>query len=188
MAAVTICSDLGAQKNKVWHCFPCFIFVFWMLSFKPTFSLSTFTFIKRLFSSSSLSAIRVAFAKTGNMSESEVAQSCPTLCNPMDCSQPTTLLCPWDFPGNSTGVDCQRRVNGSNCKWLCFFLRWRKWSKLDHSDNWTSLHMVNSKNYYMYFKWVNFMACDLSLKKYVKNNYNYLYCSVQFCKHEEEEK
>ena len=35
------------------------IFVFWMLSFKPTFSLSSFTFIKRLFSYSSLSAIRV---------------------------------------------------------------------------------------------------------------------------------
>ena len=36
------------------------ILVFWMLlSFKPTFSLSTFTFSKRLFSSSSLSAIRV---------------------------------------------------------------------------------------------------------------------------------
>ena len=32
--------------------------VFWMLSFKPTLSLSSFTFIKRLFSSS-LSAIRV---------------------------------------------------------------------------------------------------------------------------------
>ena len=31
----------------------------WMLSFKPTFSLSSFTFIKRLFSSSSLSAITV---------------------------------------------------------------------------------------------------------------------------------
>src|SRR5574341_1535750 len=30
-----------------------------MLSFKPIFSLSSFTFIKRLFSSSSLSAIRV---------------------------------------------------------------------------------------------------------------------------------
>ena len=29
------------------------IVVFWMLSFKPTFSLSSFTFIKRLFSSSS---------------------------------------------------------------------------------------------------------------------------------------
>ena len=35
------------------------ILVFWMLSSKPTFSLSSFTFIKRLFSSSSLSAIRV---------------------------------------------------------------------------------------------------------------------------------
>ena len=35
------------------------ILVFWTLSFKPTFSLPFFTFIKRLFSSSSLSAIRV---------------------------------------------------------------------------------------------------------------------------------
>ena len=32
---------------------------FWMLNFKPAFSPSSFTFIKRLFSSSSLSAIRV---------------------------------------------------------------------------------------------------------------------------------
>ena len=32
---------------------------FWMLSFKPAFSLFSFTFIKRLFSSSSLSTIRV---------------------------------------------------------------------------------------------------------------------------------
>ena len=35
------------------------IFIFWMLSFKPAYSLSSFTFIKRLFSSSSLSAVRV---------------------------------------------------------------------------------------------------------------------------------
>ena len=33
--------------------------VFWILSFKPTFSLSCFTFIKMHFSSSSLSAIRI---------------------------------------------------------------------------------------------------------------------------------
>ena len=58
--------------KMVWHCFHCFpiyfswsegpdamIFVFWMLSFKPTFSLSSFTFIKRLLSSFLLSAIRV---------------------------------------------------------------------------------------------------------------------------------
>ena len=35
------------------------IFIFWILNFKPTFSLSSFTFIMRLFSYSSLSAIRV---------------------------------------------------------------------------------------------------------------------------------
>ena len=70
MAAVTICIDFGAPQNKVCLCFHCFpiyllwsdadamILVFWMLSFKPTFSLSSFTFIKRLFSSS-LSAIRL---------------------------------------------------------------------------------------------------------------------------------
>ena len=34
------------------------ILIFWMLSFKPAFSVSSFTFIKRLFSSSSLSASR----------------------------------------------------------------------------------------------------------------------------------
>ena len=39
------------------------IFVFWLLIFKPAFSLSSFTFIKKLFSFSSLSAITmVSFA------------------------------------------------------------------------------------------------------------------------------
>ena len=72
MAAVTIYSNFGVPKNKVCHRFHCFlihlhevmgpdamILVFWMLSLKSTFPLSSFTFIKRLFSSSSLSAIRV---------------------------------------------------------------------------------------------------------------------------------
>ena len=72
MAVVTICSDFGAQKNKVCHYFHCFsIYLPWSngtgyhdlcfpnVEFKPTFSLSSFTFIKRLFSSSSLPAIRV---------------------------------------------------------------------------------------------------------------------------------
>ena len=73
MAAVTICSDFGAPKNKVSHCFYCFpIYLPWsdgtgchdlrflnVLSFKPAFSLSSFTFIKRLFSSSLPSTIRV---------------------------------------------------------------------------------------------------------------------------------
>ena len=37
--------------------------------------------------------------------ESEVAQSCPTLCDPMDCSL-ARLLCLWDSPGKNTGVGC----------------------------------------------------------------------------------
>ena len=72
MAAITICSDFGAPQNKVSHCFHCFpIYLPWSdgtrchdLSFlnvelNPTFSFSSFTFIKRLFSFSSLSAISV---------------------------------------------------------------------------------------------------------------------------------
>ena len=47
----SICHEMMGPNAK--------ILVFWMLSFKPTFPLSSFTFIKRLFSSSSLSAIRV---------------------------------------------------------------------------------------------------------------------------------
>ena len=39
-------------------------------------------------------------------SESEVAQSCLTLSDPMDCSPPGSPR-PWDFPGRSTGVGCQ---------------------------------------------------------------------------------
>ena len=30
----------------------------------------------------------------------------PTISDPMDCSLPTRLLHPWDFPGKSTGVGC----------------------------------------------------------------------------------
>ena len=64
MASVTICSDFGAQENKICHCFHFFpIYLPWsdgsrwmilflnQLSFKPTFLLLSFTLIKKLFSS-----------------------------------------------------------------------------------------------------------------------------------------
>ena len=72
MAAVTVISDFGAQENKVCHCFYIFPFylpwsdgtgchdlIFLMLSVNPAFSLFFFTLIKKFFSPSSLSAIRV---------------------------------------------------------------------------------------------------------------------------------
>ena len=39
-------------------------------------------------------------------SESEVAQSCPTLRDPIDCSLP------WDSPGKNTGVGCHFLLQG----------------------------------------------------------------------------
>ena len=72
MAAVTICSDFGTQENKVchrFHCLPIYLpwsdgtrcrdFCFKILSLKSAFSLFSFTFIKGLFGSSLLSAMRV---------------------------------------------------------------------------------------------------------------------------------
>ena len=43
-------------------------------------------------------------------SESEVAQSCLTLWDPMD----TRLLRPWDFLGKSTGVGCHFLLQGTS--------------------------------------------------------------------------
>ena len=90
------------------------------LNFKPTFSLSCFTLIKRLFSSSLLSAIRVVscayqrllifllavlipVSDSSNpaflmmysaykLSKVLVAQWCPTFCELMDCSPPGSFL------------------------------------------------------------------------------------------------
>ena len=44
IVSLSICHEVMGQESM--------ILVFWMLNFKPTFSLSSFTFIKRLFSSS----------------------------------------------------------------------------------------------------------------------------------------
>ena len=72
MASGTICSDFGAQEKEICHYFHLFPFYlpcsngarspdlrFLIFSLKPALSLPSFTLIKRLFSSSSLSAIRV---------------------------------------------------------------------------------------------------------------------------------
>ena len=72
MAAVTILSDFRAQEEEICHYFHLFLLYlqwsngarchdlrFLMFSFKPDLSLFSFTLIKRHFSSSSLSALRV---------------------------------------------------------------------------------------------------------------------------------
>ena len=49
--------------------------------------------------------------RTSPESESEVAQSCPTLWDPHGL-WPARLLRPWDFPGKNTGVGCHFLLQG----------------------------------------------------------------------------
>ena len=82
MASVTIHSDFGAQENKLCHCFHWFsichevmgpdvmIFTFWMLSFKPAFSFSSFTFIKGLFSCGVICIFEVIDISPSNLDSS----------------------------------------------------------------------------------------------------------------------
>ena len=57
-----------------------------------------------------------------------VTWSCPTPCNPMDCS-----LCPWDSPDKNTGVSCHSLLQGVfptkglNQRLLCL-LHWQEGS------------------------------------------------------------
>ena len=75
MASFTVCIDFGAQENKMCHFFyfpppichevmgpDAMILVFWRLSFKPAFSLSSFTLVKKFFSYSSLSVIIIVLS------------------------------------------------------------------------------------------------------------------------------
>ena len=71
------------------------ILVFWMLSFKPTFSLSSFTFIKRLFSFSSLSAIRWCLFSPISGSKWEVAHV--SLIFPFLCLALERVGCPYHW-------------------------------------------------------------------------------------------
>ena len=41
----------------------------------------------------------------------QLLQSCPTLCDPMDCSPPGSS-CPWNSPGKNTGVGCHVLLRG----------------------------------------------------------------------------
>ena len=57
----------------------------------------------------------------------KLLQSCPSLCNPMDCGPPR-LLCPWDSPGKKIEVGCHALLQGifptqgSNLHLLCLLL------------------------------------------------------------------
>ena len=61
----------------------------------------------------------------GQRSEVQFTQSCPTLCEPMDCSPPGSSVC-GDSPGQDTGVGCHFLLQGfqgrAECKSRCWAL------------------------------------------------------------------
>ena len=103
MAAVTIYSDFGAQENKVCHCFfP--IYLPWRDGTKchDTLGISEFVegrgagvvvVVRRQITEHSVSSSRVRICvvqndEQPNISCCSLTKSCPTLCDPMDCSMP----------------------------------------------------------------------------------------------------
>ena len=118
MPAVTIHSDFGAQENKVFHCFHCFptclpwsdgtrchvlsflnvevcfLFHLWVFSFDVSFFFfNLYIFYWRIIALQNFAV----FSQTSTwisheVKWSEVAQSCPTLCDPMDCSLPCSSI------------------------------------------------------------------------------------------------
>ena len=116
MAAVTICSDFGAQKNKVWHCFHCFPIYFpwsggtgcqkkhkleqrtiwnWTDPTLPSTSPEKFLDIFLLLSFFYFSILKFfitplifIFINYYSVQFSSVAQSCPTLCDLTNHSTP----------------------------------------------------------------------------------------------------
>ena len=119
------------------------ILVFWILSFKPTFSLSYFTFIKRLFSSSLLSAISmVSYAYLRYWYSPSNLDS--SLCFIQPSISHDVLYCPlfkthsnWKYRERTSGTQvhfCNSTWNLGSCSWSstvsqqhgdkCFLLTW----------------------------------------------------------------
>ena len=89
------------------------IFVFWKLGFKPAFTLSSFTFIKRLFSSSLLSAIKaVQFSSVQLLSRVRLfvtlrTAACQASLFVTNSRSPPKLMCTlitsWQIGGGNNG-------------------------------------------------------------------------------------
>ena len=94
------------------------------------------------------------------------AQSCLILSDPMDCSQPGSSLCPWDFPGKNTGMGCHFLLQGilSIQQLILHFLCLLHWQK-----NSLPLHHLGSPhiNIFGYKYWwlgeVQFLEQDISI-------------------------
>ena len=80
-----------------------------------------------------------------------VAQSCPTLCDPIDCSPPSSSV-HGDSPGTNTGVSCHAllqgifRTQGLNpglrCRWILYHFSYQGSPNLNKS--WEKIRQISS--------------------------------------------
>ena len=137
------------------------VFVFWMLSFKPGFSLSSFTFIKRLFSSS-LSVIRLvssAYLRLLIFLPAILIPACYssspvflTMYFAFKLNKQGDNIQPWRTPfsvWNQSGVPCPV-LTVASCTAYRFLKRQVRWSgipiswRIFHSSLWWSFRCANT--------------------------------------------
>ena len=127
---VRLCNPMGCSTPgfPVTHLLPEFaqVHVQWISDAIPNISSSVTLFsscpqsfpasgsfpLSQLFVSGSQSIRASASASVLPKNCCWVTKSYPTLCCPMDCIQPTRLLCPWDFLSKNTGVGCHILLQG----------------------------------------------------------------------------
>ena len=101
-----------------------------------------------------------------------VAQSCPTLCDSIDCSPPGSSVHA-DSPGKNTGVVCHALLSGIfptqglnpghlHCKWILYHLRhqgsprsWQRWYCQEDLGKWLQQTNFVLKIFLLHF----FMSC-----------------------------
>ena len=130
------------------------------------------------------------YATVYQLSVCPVAQSCPTLCNPMDCSPPR-LFCTWNFSGKNTGVGCYFlqptrgifQTQESNLS-LLHLLHWQAESlPLRHLGSYTQIYgsFKNAyKNRMSWIFWLIILDAFLHIRNWAVVILDYLR-SVMFC-------
>ena len=115
-----------------------------------------------------------------------VAQSCLTVCNPME---PTSLLCPWGSPDKNTGVGCHFLLWGIfstqgsnpgllNCRQILYHLRHHE-GRGNGTQKSTCLRTISITFYYKGFSHKTTLSCKSSWKMWYLADSSFLqllYC------------
>ena len=97
-----------------------------------------------------------------------VAQSCPTLCNSIECSQPSSSV-HGDSPNKNTGVGCYALLQGifptqglspglPHCRWICYRLshqgtQWiLEW--VAYPFSWVSSLIQEVNQHLLHYRWL----------------------------------